>query len=128
MLLSGFLLALVAFLLAVPAYGLWSLLDGLSSGAAWIDVNAGAAGALPAAVAVAVWALILGGWRMTDRTERRAMRLSFACVPLILLLPLAAGPALDSILAGRGYERCEREFGRRFPGTRYHRGAPDSCP
>ena len=127
-LLKAFLFALVGFLTWVAAHGLWSFLDGLSSKADWIDVNAGSAGALPAAVAIGIWSAILTGRRLTARTERRAMRLSFLCVPLIVLLPLAFSLLVDHALSEQGYERCRVEIGHRFPGARYHRGAPKSCP
>jgi hypothetical protein len=122
------LLALVAFLAWIAMHGLWSFLDGLTSGADWIDLNTGSAGAAAAAVAIGCWSAILLGLRMTDRTERWIMRLSFACVPLIVLLPLAFTALADHALAGRGYERCRIAFGHRFPGSRYQRGAPETCP
>jgi len=127
-LLGVFLFALVAFLAWVAAYGAWSFLDALSSEAEWVDVNAGAAGAVPAAVAIGIWSAILTGRPLTARGERRAVRLSFLCVPLIVLLPLVVSVLADDALSDRGYERCRVEIGRRFPGARYHRDAPESCP
>ncbi|MCR0981193.1 hypothetical protein [Roseomonas populi] len=122
------LLALCAFLAGVAVHALWVLLGGLTSGASWIDMNTGAAGAVPAAIAIGCWSAVLLGWRMTDRTERRIMRLSFACVPLVVLLPLAVTPLAHMLLSDQGYERCRIDPGRRFPGARYHHGAPEACP
>lgn len=122
------LFALATFLAGIATHDLWSFLDGLASGAIWIDVNTGTAGAVPAAVAIGCWSLILLGLRMTDRTERRIMGLSFACVPLIVLLPLAFMVVTNAVLSEKGYERCHVDPSRRFPGTRYMRTGLEACP
>lgn len=126
--LHGLLLALCALLVGFAVHEMWSVLDGLATGAEWIDVNTGVAGALPGAVALGCGSSILLGLRMTHRTERRVMALLFACVPLIVLLPLALFPLTHALLTERGYERCRTEIGRRFPGYRYVRGASEACP
>ncbi|WP_338662927.1 hypothetical protein VQH23_22620 [Pararoseomonas sp. SCSIO 73927] len=127
-LLGPLLLALCALAAGIAVHAAWSLLDGLASGAEWIDVNTGAAGGLPGAFVLGCWSSILLGLRMTPRTERRLMTLSLLCVPLIVLLPPILMPVVHSIMTERGYERCPSPLGRRFPGDRYVRGAPGACP
>lgn len=107
---------------------LWSFSRVLASDAAWGDLTAGSAGAIPAAVAIGSWSAILLGLRMPDRTERWIMGLSFACVPLIVLLPLSSGVVADVVLSAKDYQPCRVEPGRRFLGVRYDRAAPDLCP
>lgn len=126
-LLGFILLAVCALLGLVVLHQLVSVIGGLGAGDAWIDVNAGAAGAVPAVGTIGSWATVLLARRLTHRTERRLMSLSFALVPLIPLLPFAAAPVVHAVMTDRGYERCLVEPGRRFPGSRYQRDMPEAC-
>jgi hypothetical protein len=65
-----FFLVLCTFLAWIAVHDAWACIDGLASGADWVDVNTGSASAVPTSVAISCWSMMLLARRMTDRAER----------------------------------------------------------
>lgn len=111
------------------AFIAWDGIAGLASGMAveapWIVVHTGAAAAIPAAVMLALLALML----VCPAQARRLFTVVLICAPMLLVFPIALFVATNRALPTRGYERCDDpEPGSRYLATRWVRAGGCAAP
>jgi hypothetical protein len=108
--------ALGGWLLVWSGLTLWTELTALISFAPLVELQAGAASGLPAALSLIGLAVAMTARPSGTRWQRLGMAVAIGALPLVLVLPAAMLFGGTSYLSGKGYVDCPDQLGsQRFP-------------